>query len=61
MDYPTWICRDCGLRYGCAASNAATTWHTETCDICGIKKAVTEPRDFGHLSKKSLDFLGIKV
>ena len=25
------------------------TWHLGRCDICGKEKAVTEPRDFGHL------------
>lgn len=24
------------------------TWHEGTCDICGLRKAVTEPRDFGY-------------
>jgi hypothetical protein len=25
------------------------TWHENTCDICGVTAAVTEPRDYGHL------------
>ena len=25
------------------------TWHSNECDICGLTKTVTAPRDFGHL------------
>ena len=48
-DYPVWICRDCGLKYG-HHNGRICTWHIDTCDVCG-KKGIgcTEPRDFGHL------------
>ena len=24
------------------------TYHMDTCDVCGVYKEVTEPRDFGY-------------
>lgn len=47
-DYPSWICFDCGKKHGRRTPGVAT-YHENTCDICGEKKLVTEPRDFGHL------------
>ncbi len=47
-DYPTWVCVNCGLRYGRSVPKWAT-WHTDECDICGAITGCTEPRDFGHL------------
>ena len=49
-DYPSWICFDCGHKYG-AGKNMTTesTWHNGVCGICRKEAAVTEPRDFGHL------------
>lgn len=46
--YPSWICCYCGQKYGNRSWGIAT-WHIGTCDICGEKTAVTEPRDFGNL------------
>ena len=46
--YPTWICSSCGAKYGRRMCGLAT-WHTGTCDLCGIEADVTEPRDYGHL------------
>jgi rRNA maturation protein Nop10 len=46
--YPIWICHPCGMRHGNKKCGVAT-WHENTCDICGVTAAVTEPRDFGHL------------
>ena len=40
-----WICEDCAKKY----SNRQfrySTWHGDICDVCGERKAVTEPRDF---------------
>jgi len=50
-DYPAWICADCGERWGRrpAGNPHGATWHMGTCDICDEAKAVTEPRDYGHL------------
>lgn len=50
LDYPTWVCLDCGLKLGKGrATKSCTTWHMAVCNVCGKKTAVTEPRDFGHL------------
>ena len=48
VEYPSWVCGDCGDRYGRRSSGVAT-WHPDTCGICGEEAIVTEPRDFGHL------------
>lgn len=48
MEYPVWVCTPCGQKYGRAAVGVAT-WHMGTCDVCGEKAGVTEPRDYGHL------------
>lgn len=56
--YPTWICHDCGVKYGAwykkgeyvGPKNHCSTMHTGECGVCGtIDVAVTEPRDYGHL------------
>jgi len=50
--YPDWICAPCGKAYGRGApENHISTWHTDTCGVCGKVTSVTEPRDFGHLKK----------
>lgn len=51
INYPDWICFECGSLYGnrpCGIS----TWHENKCDICNKITSVTEPRDFGHLTIK---------
>lgn len=48
MDYPTWVCKSCGEKYGRAAVGVAS-WHIDTCDVCGEMTIVTAPRDYGHL------------
>lgn len=51
--YPTWCCNQCGTharkmmgrsepKFGMA------TYHMDTCDVCGVYKEVTEPRDFSY-------------
>ena len=45
---PEWICADCGERYGRRSAGMAT-FHIDECGVCGQKKAVTEPRDYGYL------------
>ena len=48
-DYPAWVCAECGERYGRRPCGIAT-WHEDVCGVCGQVRAVTEPRDFGHLT-----------
>ncbi len=48
MDYPMWICADCGEKYG-NRPFGVSTWHEDVCGVCGLVVAVTEPRDCGHL------------
>lgn len=56
-EYPTWICDDCGVRWGAWYQAGAVaprlhcaTYHYGTCNLCGTKETpVTEPRDYGHL------------
>jgi hypothetical protein len=48
-NYPDWICRKCGLKYG-KKQKQISTWHYGKCDVCGDPAEVTEPRDFGHLN-----------
>ena len=47
-EYPQWVCIFCGDKFGNCPVGIAT-WHQDTCDVCGVVTAVTEPRDFGHL------------
>ena len=56
MTYPTYICFECGLRH-CNNGNGTgrcCTVHEGKCGICGKVRAVTEPRDFGHLKESFL-------
>jgi len=46
--YPMWICSSCGEKYG-NRPFGVSTWHEDTCGICGKVTGVTEPRDFGGL------------
>jgi len=44
----TWICQDCGHRYGTQPASLPT-WHFGRCDYCGdVYTPVTEARDYGH-------------
>ncbi len=58
MDYPNWICDPCGRRLGRLYLDGryigppwfrVSTMHDGKCDVCGKTRAVTEPRDYGHL------------
>lgn len=57
MNYPTHICDRCGRRLGrfyidgkyVGPATHQPTYHEGSCDVCGFKGAVTEPRDHGHL------------
>jgi hypothetical protein len=46
-DYPSWCCRECGLKHG-STQRQLSTWHYGKCDVCEKDKEVTEVRDFGH-------------
>jgi hypothetical protein len=47
-DQPVWTCADCGIEHGNGEPQFAT-WHMGTCGVCGCRRAVTEPRDYGYL------------
>ena len=55
--YPTWICDDCGVKYGAWYQLGAVvpkmhcaTYHMGECNVCKTKDVpITEPRDYGHL------------
>lgn len=49
IEYPAWVCIDCGRKYGRRQTAHDCTWHPDNCGICGKHAIVTEPRDFGHL------------
>jgi hypothetical protein len=50
--YPAWICRPCGEKHGRGMSAGhVSTWHMDTCGVCGRRAEVTEPRDFRHLKQ----------
>lgn len=44
-----WICQSCGEKYCNGPQYSVSTWHMDTCDICGEETECTEPRDFGYL------------
>jgi len=46
--YPAAICRACGEQYGDRRPKMITVY-AGICGICGARKHVTEPRDYGHL------------
>lgn len=68
--YPTQVCLPCGKtannmhrmkRFGALATvpmnqGAIGVWR-DTCDICGIEKTVTSPRDFFYPDKRAFDYL----
>lgn len=49
-EYPNWVCANCGRQAQSDPYKIASlsTWHMNTCDVCGKFEAVTQPRDFGH-------------
>ena len=55
---PTWVCLDCGQKYGRWYTNGVyhgpspwcATYHQDHCDVCQRDNVtVTEARDFGYL------------
>lgn len=54
--YPAWVCLSCGTRYGRRRPfMLMATWHYGKCGVCELHKAVTEPRDFGHMDLNEAD------
>lgn len=60
MNYPSWICHECGMKHGNGKRSPVSCWHEGECDICKRETAVTEPRDYGHLSDSSIKLLSMK-
>lgn len=48
MDYPAWICSDCGKKYGRNVTSMSTIHEGDICGWCGEEKLTTEPRDYGY-------------
>ena len=46
--YPSWVCIECAETAVGKWQNRVATFHDGTCCVCGKKKYVTEPRDFGY-------------
>lgn len=48
--YPSWVCHDCGSRFGRVREGHLATYHEgDPCGWCGTTaKPVTEPRDYGY-------------
>jgi hypothetical protein len=48
-EQPDWVCWLCGQMFG-HKEQRVSTWHEDTCGVCGERALVTEPRDFGYLN-----------
>lgn len=46
-----FICNECGTKHGKTGKPDLATYHMGECGICGKYRALTEPRDFGHLKQ----------
>lgn len=46
--YPSWSCKECGIKHGSGKMKEISTWHFGKCDVCKTNHPVTEPRDFFH-------------
>lgn len=50
QEQPDWVCAPCGEAWASGrARSRFSTWHPDTCGVCGKKTSCTEPRDFGYL------------
>lgn len=48
-DYPVWMCVACAVDAGWETKERhIATYHQGLCEVCGVVKPVTEPRDFGY-------------
>lgn len=52
---PAWCCITCGEKYGHSVQRDISTYHGDTCGVCGKFTTVTEPRDFFYLRKEWRD------
>jgi hypothetical protein len=60
----TWVCGDCGAKYGNmpnGVTGRVATWHMGKCGVCLKHVAVTEPRDFGYLKLGDSDLRHLKL
>lgn len=46
--FPAQVCSACAVLAGGRLRTLTATWHEGKCEVCGITKTVTQPRDFGH-------------
>ncbi len=48
-NYPVWSCGECAERAGGRWPDGHLgTFHSNYCQVCGNKKPVTSPRDWGY-------------
>lgn len=55
--YPSYICLNCGEKHCNGLTKNivyASTFHMGVCDICGETSALTQPRDYGHLTQRAI-------
>lgn len=52
--YPDWVCADCAKPVAKRFPSGDSTSHEGTCDVCGQKKSVTQPRDYGYPDFRSV-------
>ncbi len=58
--YPEWCCDRCAGETGNRMPEEhLATYHIGECDICGIMKEVTEPRDYRFPKFETVIFLGV--
>jgi anaerobic ribonucleoside-triphosphate reductase len=48
---PDKVCYDCGRKWGTIRGLTVLCWSKDSCNVCGLDKSVTDPRDFGYLLK----------
>jgi len=48
LEYPVWVCADCGIKEARISKEGAATFHMDVCQVCGKHTYVTEPRDYGY-------------
>ena len=58
-DYPSWICYECGKKYGTWKEGHLATFHRDTCGWCGRRTDCCEPRDYKY--PPSPETLGLNV
>lgn len=46
---PGYVCEKCGTRFGLGKLHDGGTWHMGQCGVCGKRKGITSPEDFGQL------------